>query len=328
MIARRRFLLAAGGTLFAAPSLAWGQPGAKIRRVGYLAIASSNAAARFYDSFRSGMQDLGWREGQNIEYRPVYAEGQAERLDALANGLVEQRVEVIVVGGPPATRAAQKATNTIPIVMANVANAVDNKFIASLARPGGNITGVTSQGEEVLGKLIEIFHETVPRARRIAILVNESNLSHRAYWSAAQSACAALKLVPLRVVASAPAQLDAAVAQIVREQAQAIVVVLDGMYLNERVRLEELIRATKLPAAYALREHVFAGGLLSYAADLSRNFRYAATFVDKILKGAKPADLPVEQPTKFELVINLKTAKALGINVPQSVLQRADEVIQ
>jgi putative ABC transport system substrate-binding protein len=328
VIARRRFLLAGGIVLLAARSPAWGQPDAKIRRVGFLSIQSSILGARLYDAFRSGMHDLGWREGQNVEYRAAYADGRVERLDALAKELIEQKVEVIVVGGAPIARAAQKATNTIPIVMANVSNAVDNKFVASLARPGGNITGVTNQYEEVLVKLIEIFHETVPRARRIAILVNDSSPSHRAYWSAAQSACAALKLVPLRIVASAPAQLAAAVAQIVREQAQAIVVVLDGMYLNERAKLEELIRPTRLPAAYAFREHAVAGGLLSYAADLSRNWRYAATFVDKILKGAKPADLPVEQPTKFDLVINLKTAKALGIAVPQSVLLRADEVIQ
>ena len=274
------------------------------------------------------MHDLGWREAQSVEYRAAYADGQVGRLDALAKELIEQKVEVIVVGAPQAARAAQKATNTIPIVMTNVSNAVENKFVASLARPGGNITGVTSQLEVVLGKLIEIFHETVPRARRIAILVNESNPSHRAFWTGAQSACAALKLVPLRVVASAPAQLAAAVAVIVREQAQAIVVVADAMYFNERAKLEELIRATRLPAAYALRDHVVAGGLLSYAADNSRNFRYAATFVDKILKGAKPADLPVEQPTKFDLVINLKTAKALGLAIPQSILLRADEVIE
>ncbi len=212
--------------------------------------------------------------------------------------------------------------------MANVSNAVDNKFVASLARPGGNITGVTNQYEEVLAKLIEIFHETVPRAKRMAILVNESSPSHRAYWSTAQSACAAFKLTPFSVAAKTPSDLPAAVAQIARERAQAIIVVLDGMFLSERKQLEELIRPTNLPSAYAFREHAIVGGLLSYAADLTRAWRYSATFVDKILKGAKPADLPVEQPTKFELVINLKTAKALGIVVPNAVLQRADEVIR
>ncbi|MBI3373238.1 MAG: ABC transporter substrate-binding protein [Betaproteobacteria bacterium] len=328
MIIRRRLLIAGGVVLLAARSPAWGQAEMKIRRVGFLMITSSNSAAGYYDAFKSGMRGLGWREGRNVEYRAAYADGQVERLDALAKELVEQKVEVILAASSPIVQAAQKATSTIPIVMTNVSNAVDSKFVASLARPGGNITGVTSQSEEVLGKLIEILHEMVPRARRIAILVNELTPPHRAYWTAAQNACAARKLVPLRVVASAPDQIAAAIAQIVREKAQAIVVVPDGMYLNERAKLEELIRATRLPAAYAICEHVPAGGLLCYSADRFRLFQYAATFVDKILKGAKPADLPVEQPTKFDLVINLKTARALGIKIPQTVLLRANEVIE
>ena len=317
-------LLAFGAT----PSIARSQPTAKIRKVGFISAQSSTSGASLFEAFKAGMRDLGWREGQNVEYRAGYGDGRIERLDEVAKDLVAKKVEVIVVGGAPVTRAAQKATATIPIVMANVSNAVDNGFVASLARPGGNITGVTNQYEEVLGKLIEIFHETVPRARRVAILVNESSPSHRAYWAAAQNACAAFKLTPFRVAARTPVDLPAAVARIVSEQAQAIVVVLDGMFLSERKQLEELIRPTRLPAAYAFREHALEGGLLSYAADLTRAWRYSATFVDKILKGARPADLPVEQPTKFELVINLKTAKALGIAVPPAVLQRADEVIQ
>ena len=310
------------------PGLALSQAGAKIRRVGVLTIGSSNSTAGFIDAFKEGLHKLGWREGQNVEYRPVYAEGRVERLEVLAKQLVEQKVDVIVLGAPQAARAAQKATSTIPIVMTNVSNAVENKFVASLARPGGNITGVTSQLEVVLGKLIEIFHQAVPRATRIAILLNESNPTHHAFWAGAQKACAAFKLVPLRVVASASDQLPGAVSRLVRERAQGIVVVADAMYLNERAGLEELIRATGLPAAYAVREHVVAGGLLSYSADVRENFRYAATFVDKILKGAKPADLPVEQPTKFQLVINLRTARTLGLAIPSALLLRADEVIE
>ena len=274
------------------------------------------------------MHDLGWLEGKNVEYRFVYANGDVDRLDALAGELVGQKVEVIVVSSPQAARAAQRATKTIPIVMAGVSNAVGAGFVASLAKPGGNITGITSQQEEVLGKLIGILHEVAPGARRIAILLNESNPSHAVFWAAAQSACAALDLVALRVVASAPAQLGAAVEQIVRQRSQAVVVISDGMYFAERAKLQELMQTTRLPVAYALRDHVVAGGLLSYGADLAANYRNAAKYVDKILKGAKPADLPVEQPTKFELVINLKTAKALGLTIPQSLLLRADEVIQ
>jgi putative ABC transport system substrate-binding protein len=274
------------------------------------------------------MQELGWWEGKNVEYLFRYAYGDVDRLDALASELIGQKVEVIVTGSSTVTRVAQRATKTIPVVMANASNAVSNGFVASLARPGGNITGMSTQGEEVLGKLIGILHEVTPGARRIAILLNESSPSHAAAWARAQGACAAFGLVALRVVASAPAQLDAAVEQIVRQRSQAVVVVGDAMYWAERAKLQELMQTTRLPAAYGLREHVVAGGLLSYAVDLVASFRYAAKYVDKILNGAKPADLPVEQPTKYELVINLKTAKALGLTIPQSLLLRADEVIQ
>ena len=176
--------------------------------------------------------------------------------------------------------------------------------------------------------MIGILHEAAPGARRIAVVVSEKSPSHELFWSAAQSACSSLQLVALRVVASAPAQLGAAVEEIVRQGSQAVVVTADAMYLAERARLQELMQPTRLPVAYGFREQVTAGGLLSYAADLSASYRYAAKFVDKILKGAKPADLPVEQPTQFELVINLKTAKALGLTIPQALLLRADEVLQ
>ena len=180
----------------------------------------------------------------------------------------------------------------------------------------------------MLGKLIGILHEVVPGPRRIAILLNEGNPSHAAYWAGAQGACAALDLVPLRVVASTPAQLGAAVEQIVRQRSQAIVVTGDAMYFTERAKLQELMQTTRLPVAYGLRDHVRAGGLLSYGYDTAANYRNAAKYVDKILKGAKPADLPVEQATQFDLVINLNAAKALGLTVPQSLLQLANEVIR
>ena len=200
-------------------------------------------------------------------------------------------------------------------------------FVASLGKPAGNLTGITTQQEEVLGKLIGILHEVAPGVRRIAIVLNETNPTHPVYWSAAQSACAALDLVALRVVASVPTQLGAAVAEIVRQRAQAVVFVADPLYLNNHLRLHELMQPTQLPVAYGWREHVAAGGLLSYGADLIATYR-VATYVDKILKGARPAELPVEQVTKFELVLNLKTAKALGLTILQPLLLRADEVIQ
>ena len=328
MITRRSFLLAGGFGLLVAHHFSRAQPAATIRRIGILSVSSEAAAAHVFAAFRQGMHDLGWREGKNVEYRFVFADSDMDRLDAAARQLVGQKVEVIVAGSSVVARAAQRATKTIPIVMVGVANAVGAGFVASLARPGGNITGVSNQADEVLGKLIEILHAVTPGARRIAIVLNESSPSYALLWAGAENACAALDLVALRVVASAPAQLGDAVEQIVRERSQAVVVVADPMYLTERAKLQELMQTTRLPVAYGLREHVVAGGLLSYTADLAANFRYAAKYVDKILKGSKPADLPVEQPTKFELVINLKTAKALGVTIPQSLLLRANEVIQ
>ena len=328
MISRRAVLLAGSIGLLVAHPLGRGQPAATIRRVGVLSLGSEADTAHIYAALKQGMRDLGWLEGKNVEYRFVYADGDVDRMDTLASKLIGQKVEVIVVANAPATRAAQRATNTIPIVMAGVSNAVGAGFVASLAKPGGTITGITPQTEEILGKLIGILHEVAPGVRRVAIVLNETNAGHAAFWAAAQSTCAALDLVALRAVASAPAQLGIAVEQLVRQQSQAVVVTADAMYLAERAKLQALMRATRLPVAYGWREHVAAGGLLSYGPDIAGSYGHAAKFVDKILKGANPADLPVEQPTKFELVINLKTAKALGITIPQSVLVRADEVIQ
>jgi putative tryptophan/tyrosine transport system substrate-binding protein len=312
----------------AAHPLSRGQPASATRRVGVLLTSSEATDAQALAVFSQAMRDLGWVEGTNIEYRIVSASGDVDRLDALANELITQNVELIVAASSAGTRAAQRATKTIPIVMVNASNALDSGFIASLAKPGGNITGVSNQREEALQKLIEILHEVLPDARRIGILLNERNPSYRALSAAAQSACSALNLVALPVVASVREQLAGAIAEIARQQSQAVIVVPDPVYLNERTMLQKLMQATRLPAAYGLREHVVAGGLLSYAADRAGNYRTAATYVDRILKGAKPAELPVEQPTKYELMINLKTAQALGITIPQSVLLRADEVIR
>ena len=293
-----------------------------------MSLGSKASPAEVLAAFKQGMHDLGWLEGKNVEYRLVYADGDVNRLDALAIELIRQAVDVIVVGNATTTRVLQRATKTVPIVMGSVNNPVGNRFIASLSKPGGNITGVATQSEEVLGKLIGILHEVAPGAHRIAFLLNESNPNYPIFWAAAQSACAVLDLVALRIVANTPAQLAAAVGEIVLQQSQAVVVVADPIYLNERARLQTLMQGTRLPVAYQWREHVVTGGLLSYAANLTAISRNVARYVDKILKGAKPADLPVEQVNKFELVINVKTAKALGLAIPQPLLLRADEVIQ
>jgi putative ABC transport system substrate-binding protein len=327
VITRRSVLLAGSIGLLVAHRLSIGQPAVTIRRVGWLTLSSEASGAHLLVALKHGMQDLGWQEGENIEYRIVRADGDMNRLDVSTSELLRQNVDVIVVGSAPVARALQRATKTIPIVMTNIADPVGNGLVASLSKPGGNITGIASLQDEVLRKVIGVLHEVAPGARRVAIVLNETHPLHPVFWAAAQSACTALGLVALRVVASAPAQLGTVVDEIVRQRAQAVVVVTDAMYFAERAKLQELLQTTRLPVAYALREHVVAGGLLSYGADLAATYRHAAKYVDKILKGAKPADLPVEQPTKFDLVINLKTAKALGLTIPKPLLLRAEEVI-
>ena len=327
MFTRRHFLLVGSMGLIIAHRPSRGQPASVVRRVGVLLTTSEATNAPLRAAFSQAMRDLGWIDGANIEYRVVSANGDVERLDALANELIRQNVDAIVAASSAGTRAAQRATKTIPIVMVAASNALDSGFVASLAKPGGNITGVSNQREEALQKLIEILHEALPDARRIGILLNERNPSYRALEAAAVSACAALHLVAIPVVAGDARQLAGALAEIARQQSQAIVVVPDPVYLNERTKLQQLVQAARLPAAYGLHEHVVAGGLLSYAADLASNYRLAATYVDRILKGAKPAELPVQQPTRYELVVNLKTAQALGITIPQSLLLRADQII-
>ncbi len=327
-ITRRNVLLAGGIGPLGAYRLGIAQPTATIPRVGWLTFGPEASVASLLAALKSGMSDLGWQEGKSIEYRIVYADSDMNRLDASARELMSQKVDVILVGSAPTARAIQRATKTIPIVMANIANPDGNGLVASLAKPGHNVTGIANLYDEVLGKLVGVLHEAAPSVRRVAIVLNETNPLHPAFWIAFRDACAALGLVALRVVANAPAQLATAVEEIVRQRSQAVVVVADAMYYTERVKLQELMQTTRLPAAYVLREHVVAGGLLSYGADLIANYRRAATLVDKILKGAKPADLPVEQATAFDLVINLKTAKALGITIPQTLLLRAGDVIQ
>lgn len=326
MKTRRKLLLTTGAGLLTGQRFSLAQ--SRIRRVGNLGLSTLATGRPNYDSFKQGMLDLGWREGSNVEYPYVYADGDMTRVDRLAVEIVNQKSEVILCGAPPGVRALQRATKTIPIVMAYASNPVGNGFVTSLARPGGNITGIASQLEDLLGNLIGILHEVSPGARRIAILINETNGSHELFWANAQSACAALNLVPLRVVANVPAQVETAVEEIVRHRPDAVVVIADPMLYTVRARLQKLMQATQLPVVYQLHAHVRLGGLLSYSSSLRANYRHAAKFVDKILKGANPATLPVEQPTTFELIINMKTAKTLGITIPQTVLLRADEVIR
>ena len=314
--------------VLSAPLPADGQQPGKVPRIGYLSATSPTVATNVLNAFRQGLRDLGYVEGENIAIEYRWAEGKLERLPALAAELVRLKVDLILAWTTAPALAAKDATRTIPIVIGYVADPVERGLIASLARPGGNVTGLSWGGIELSGKQLELLKDAVPKLSRVAILINPASQFHKAVVKEIETAGRALgvKLQPLEV--RAPDEFDSAFKAMTRERAGALLVPGDSMFLLHRTRLAELAAKSRLPAMHGLREHVEAGGLMSYAPSLSDTSRRGATFVDKILKGAKPADLPVEQPTRFELVINLKTAKALGLTIPPSVLIRADHVIQ
>jgi putative tryptophan/tyrosine transport system substrate-binding protein len=264
-----------------------------IRRVGLLFYTTPGNSAGYLSAFARGMRQLGWEEGKNITYQGAYPNGDMARLEGLVGDLVRDHVDAIVVSTSPGVRAAQRVTKTVPIVFTPLSNVVGNGYVASLARPGGNVTGIASQFEEVLPKLVEFLHAVVPGAKRIAVLVNESNLSHGAFWRAAQDACAALNLVAFRVIANSLAQFGPAVEEMTRLHIEAVLVGNDFLFLGQRIALHEALQAARLPAAYGFPEHVAAGGLLSYGTSLVAGYEQVATYVDRILRGSKPADLPV-----------------------------------
>ena len=328
MIDRRTFLVGSGVVLLAAPLVAEAQQAGRVPRIGYLGTRTSSDFG--LDAFRQGMRELGWVDGQNIFIDHRFAEGRLDRLPDLAAELVRLKVDIIVSHSTPGAVAAKSATETIPIVMIAVGDPVGLGLIASLARPGGNATGLSFSvvGLEMIGKQLELLKETVLKIRRVAILSNAANptqpLARRDVNVAARSLGVQLQFLEAR----GPDEFDRAFAAMAKERVGALLVVADTMFVFHRRRLADLTARSRLPGVYGWREHVEAGGLMSYGPSLRDLFRRAAVYVDKILKGAKPGDLPVEQPTKFELVINLKTAKALGLTIPPSVLGRADEIIQ
>jgi len=331
MIGRRGFIGTVAGGLLAAPFAAEAQPAAKVPRLGFLAL-NSGANPHLGEAFRQGLRDLGYVEGRNvlIEYRD--AEAKFERLPALAAELVALKVDVIVTGGgtPPAL-AAKQATKTIPIVFASAPDPVTDGLVTSLARPGGNVTGSSSVNPELVGKGLEQLKQTVPGVSRVAVLWHPGGVGERTGKDMLREADVAARALGMRlqvVEARSPADFDRAFSDMTRARAGALTVLPSAMFFSERKRLLDLAAKNRLPAVYLQREFVDAGGLMAYGPNLADNFRRAATYVDKILKGMKPAALPVEQPTKFELVINLKAAKALGLTIPQSMLGRADEIIQ
>jgi putative ABC transport system substrate-binding protein len=314
-----------------APLAAGAQQGTKVPRVGFLNAGSRSdpASQRNLDVFRLGLRDLGYVESQNIGIEYRWAEGKLDRLPDLAAELVRLKVNIIVAVQTQATVAAKNATGTIPVVMVAATDPVGQGLIASLARPGGNVTGLSfTVGVDTFGKGLELLKETVPKVHRVAILSNPANPAQALGIRNVEVAARSLGMQLQFLEARGPNEFEGAFAAMAKEHVGALLVVADTMFYLHRTRLADLAAKSRLPAAHGYRENVEAGGLMFYGPSLPDNYRRAATVVDKILKGAKPVDLPVEQPTKFELVINLKTAKALGLTVPQSVLARADQVIQ
>jgi putative ABC transport system substrate-binding protein len=328
---RRAFLHTLAIALLAAPLAAEGQQAAKGARIGYLVTTSLAASPHLHEAFRQGLRDLGYVEGRNlvIEYR--FAEEKRERFPALAAELVALKVDVIVAPNTPAALAAKQATRTLPIVFATAGDPVTSGLVTSLARPGGNVTGVSILGPELVGKCLEQLKQAVPGVSRVAVLWQPGALDERTEKDRLKEAEVAARALGVRlhfVEARGPADLDRAFWDMTRARAGALTVLGGAMLFTERRRLVDLAATNRLPAVYTSREFVDAGGLMAYGPNLADNYRRAATYVDRILKGTKPGDLSVEQPTKFELVINMKTAKALGLTIPPSLLLRADQVIE
>jgi putative ABC transport system substrate-binding protein len=280
------------------------------------------------EAFRQGLREHGYIEEQNLTLEPQYAEGNVERLAGLAAELVRSKVDVIVAGSTPGIIAAKKATKVIPIVMVTTGDPVASGLVASLARPGGNITGPTALGQGLSGKRLEVLKEAVPKISRVAVFSNPTNQDSALSLKGMEAAARALG-VQLRVhEVPDPSEFDKAFEAAIREGAKALMVLPDPMFVSQRKRIVALSAKSRLPAMYAHREFVDAGGLMFYGASLADMWRRAATYVDKILKGAKPTDLPVEQPTKFEFIVTLKAAKQIGLTIPPNVLARADRVIR
>jgi ABC-type uncharacterized transport system substrate-binding protein len=312
------------------PVTAEAQQTARVPRIGVLA-SSPTAAPNMLEAFRAGLRELGYVEGRNVVMEFRHAEGKLERLPAVAAELVALPVDVIVVAGPIQARAAKQATRTIPIVFATAGDPVGSELVASLARPGGNLTGLSSITPELVGKRLDLLKQTLPGVSRVGVLWVPGGIGERTQKSMVQEAEVAARRLGVRlhvVEVQGPADLERAFANMTRARVGALTVLPHVMFLIERARLVDLAAQSRLPAVYPLRDFVDAGGLMAYGADDADLFRRAATYVDKILKGAKPDDLPVEQASKFELVINVKTAKALGLTIPPSVLGRADQVIE
>jgi len=315
--------------MFATPLAGEAQQAGKVYRVGYLTVPSRETAGGVANSFKVALRDLGWTEGRNVAIDYRFAGGNVEHLPELVADLVRLKADVIVAGANADVMASKNATHTIPIVMFLAIDPVRSGLVASLARPGGNVTGLTlTVGPDIYGKQLQLLKDAFPRVLRVAILLNRESPSYARALEEIEGATQALGLQRHLVEIRDPRELDHAFAALPAAHPDAIFIPMDSMFYQHRALLAVLVAKTRLPAMWGLREHVEAGGLMVYATDLNDLARRAAIFVDKILRGAKPADLPVEQPTKFELIINMKTAKALGLTVSPALLMRADKIIR
>ena len=325
---RRRFLLTSLAGALAAPLAAEAQPAGKVPRIAFLTTTSPGSSPTT-DAFQQGLRELGYIENQNIHIEWRWGRGSIERFPEFADEMARLNVDVIVVGNDVAGRAAQRATKTIPIVIALIGDPVGGGFAASLSRPGGNVTGLTLQGPDLVAKRLQLFKEVLPHLTRIALLVDVTEVSQGATLREIEAAGRVLgvQLRP-RVDIGNPAALADAFATMTKEGATAVFAIAGTTFYANRRRLAELALNSRLPMTCSSPEFASTGCLMTYSANLADVFRRAAGYVDKILKGAKPAELPIEQANKFELVINLKTAKALGLTIPPSLLLRADQVIE
>jgi ABC-type uncharacterized transport system substrate-binding protein len=299
----------------------------RVPRIGVLWGYSPSDVSRFSEAFRQGLRALGYVEGQNIALEERWSEGRFDRLPSLAAELVRLNVDVILAASTPAARAALQASRTIPIVLTLVTDPVEAGFVASLARPGGSVTGLSMMNPDLSGKRLELLKEVIPKVSRVAVFWSPSTPSYSRMLHETEAAARILGMQLQIVEVRGPAGLDSAFATVTRHPAGALLALPDPMFRNHLGRILELTAKSRLPALWVTKEFVEAGGLMSYGPDIPEMHRQAAAFVDKILKGAKPAELPIEQPSKFELAVNLTTAKALGLTVPPSLLLRADKLI-
>jgi putative ABC transport system substrate-binding protein len=319
-----------GGSLLAAPLAAGAQQAAKVWRIGFLTSGFSEGTGSDVrlPPFSQGLRELGYIEGRNVILEIRYAEGRTERFPTLATELVNLKVDVLVATSTPGALAAKQATSTIPIVMAGVGEPVEVKLVESLAHPGGNVTGLSLVAPQLAAKRLDLLKQALPRLSRVTVLWNSANQGMRARFDQTQGGAHQLGVAIHSAAIQSLDDFDPLFRAMARERPESLLVLADTVTVANRQRTIEVAARNRVPAIYEVRAFVDDGGLMSYGVDMSDHYRRAAFYVDKILKGAKPADLPVEQPTKFELVINLKTAKALGLTIPPSLLQRADQVIE